>query len=427
MLTAHSLVWTPPWVVLSPEFALVISVPSISTGPRAYFAEPSFAQATSPTLGSSPPPPTRFDGLVQSSASYSACRAGVTHERSLGSVPAAGGVLLSVGATVGPEPGVEDAVGVGAAVIRTGRKRICADSRTRFSVASLGLPGRATTMLFPPWLVICASATPDESTRCRMMSIAWVIVELVTFDASVVVGVRMICVPPSRSRASFGVAVAVDHCTPATMAANRATIRTPRVTNVRIGREPRELAANRSSSLVRAAPDHGNCGVQTAPDARRRARASLLVSGIFRVGLGRRGAVVQRGQVVGDLDVRIEILVLVVLVVVVLHRRLDDLGDRRAQPPAAAAGRRLDRDLVAVDVDHLAEHPGSRHDLLAHTEVRAERLLGLLLLPLVARQQEHRSDAQDKDQKQAGVVPHGVALRISCDVGRSLGGGPCVP
>ena len=80
-----------------------------------------------------------------------------------GSVPAADSVAAGVGSV---------SVGVGLPMASTGRNAICADRRTSSRVSSLGLPGSATTILPPLWLVISASATPEESTRCRMTSMA---------------------------------------------------------------------------------------------------------------------------------------------------------------------------------------------------------------------------------------------------------------
>jgi hypothetical protein len=48
-------------------------------------------------------------------------------------------------------------------------------------------------------------------------------------------GVRMICVPPSRSRARFGVHVAVDHLVPAAMVPSSAKMMKPSTTSVRTG------------------------------------------------------------------------------------------------------------------------------------------------------------------------------------------------
>ena len=70
-------------------------------------------------------------------------------------------------------------------------------------------------MFWPPWLVISASETPEESTRWRITSIAWSMSSGVTSAPFSTWGSRMIWVPPSRSRARFGVQLASDHLTPA--------------------------------------------------------------------------------------------------------------------------------------------------------------------------------------------------------------------
>ena len=94
-------------------------------------------------------------------------------------------------------------------------------------------------MLPPPWLVISASATPEASTRWRMIEIAWLMTSGVTVSLPSVTGVRMICVPPSRSSASLGVQVASDQVTPAKRMANMTTAAVPNVMSVRTGRYPR--------------------------------------------------------------------------------------------------------------------------------------------------------------------------------------------
>jgi hypothetical protein len=61
------------------------------------------------------------------------------------------------------------------------------------------------TMLLPPCVVISASETPLASTRWRMIETAWASCSLVgPEEAPSSCGARMICVPPSRSSASFG-------------------------------------------------------------------------------------------------------------------------------------------------------------------------------------------------------------------------------
>lgn len=251
-LTTHSLVNEPCAVTFSPELAPAIMSPSISTGPSAYLAVPPTWQVTNALSGSPTwfAPPVRFSGSVQSSSLNCATTSSVSQARSLGSagsVPSVGadsvgsgvgssvaalvtgsgvGVASSVGASVGSgssttapssvgAPPVSSAViGSGPATASTGRNTICADSRTSSSVSSLGLPGSATTMLLPPWLEISASATPEASTRWRMMSIAWSMAWFVTCSPPVVTGSRMISVPPWRSRASSGVRLPSDQRSP---------------------------------------------------------------------------------------------------------------------------------------------------------------------------------------------------------------------
>ncbi len=60
----------------------------------------------------------------------------------------------------------------GEPALRTTRKSICAACLTRSIVSCDGDPGMPTTIWFEPWLVISASATPEESMRWRMMLIA---------------------------------------------------------------------------------------------------------------------------------------------------------------------------------------------------------------------------------------------------------------
>ena len=88
---------------------------------------------------------------------------------------------------------------------RTGRKVSSADCRTRSRVSSSGCPGRPTRMLLAPCLVTSASVTPVPLTRWRMISTAWSIDSGGMSSVSSAAGVRMICVPPSRSSARFGV------------------------------------------------------------------------------------------------------------------------------------------------------------------------------------------------------------------------------
>ncbi|CAM2828678.1 hypothetical protein ACSL103130_03940 [Actinomyces slackii] len=124
---------------------------------------------------------------------------------------------------------------------RTGRKYMTAEVRTRSRVSWLGLPGSETTMFCPPCLEIWASATPEASTRWRMTSMAWSTSASVIVEPSEVVGVRMIWVPPSRSRARPGVIEARPVTDPATRAP-----------------KPRAM---RMRSIRRRCPERFRCGV----------------------------------------------------------------------------------------------------------------------------------------------------------------------
>ena len=78
MLTTQSLPTPPLGSGSRPEFAPLMRSPSISTGPRMYFALPSCSQVTNAFFGSPGTPPVRLAGSVQSSASKSAWTFGVT-------------------------------------------------------------------------------------------------------------------------------------------------------------------------------------------------------------------------------------------------------------------------------------------------------------------------------------------------------------
>ena len=98
-------------------------------------------------------------------------------------------------------------VGAPSPVTITGRNAICAEVWMRSRVSLEGTPGIDTTMLRPDWVVISASETPAPSTRWRMISTAWSSCSWeISLPASSPwrVGESTICVPPSRSRASFG-------------------------------------------------------------------------------------------------------------------------------------------------------------------------------------------------------------------------------
>ncbi len=225
-LTDHVPVLTPWLDCWRPLVASEIVLPSTSTGPRTYFAAPSSEQAMiARSAGAACP---SFSGAVaQSYAANSAWRRGVTHETSLGPVGSAvgsservegSGVASAAGvsaAGVEPSAGADPSVGVGvgvaateavpAAPMSTGRSSSFADDCRRCMVAASGSPGRLTTMLLPPCVVISASETPLASTRWRMMETACASCSLVgPEEAPSSCGARMICVPPSRSSASLG-------------------------------------------------------------------------------------------------------------------------------------------------------------------------------------------------------------------------------
>ena len=130
------------------------------------------------------------------------------------------------------------AVVVAAPVTRTGRKSIWEEERIRSSVSLSGWPGRDTTMLSVPMEVISASATPEASTRLRMMLIASVMSALVTSlsEPSALVGVRISWVPPSRSSARLGVRPAPRVACPTSRAQTPMTTTMSRVMSERAGR-----------------------------------------------------------------------------------------------------------------------------------------------------------------------------------------------
>ena len=55
----------------------------------------------------------------------------------------------------------------------TGRKFMSAEAWIKARVSAEGVPGRLTTTLRPDWVLISASATPEPSTRWRMIATAW--------------------------------------------------------------------------------------------------------------------------------------------------------------------------------------------------------------------------------------------------------------
>ena len=86
--------------------------------------------------------------------------------------------LLFAGAAVGLgswSSGVRDAAGTAAPAPawRTGRKFMSAEAWISARVSLDGVPGRLTTTLRPDCVLISASATPEPSTRWRMIATAW--------------------------------------------------------------------------------------------------------------------------------------------------------------------------------------------------------------------------------------------------------------
>src|SRR5665648_1186797 len=232
----------PPWLCCWPEVAFEISVPSTSAGPRMYLTGRSLSQVTMGLAGSSTMASTLL-GLAQSSVASAFSSSGVTHARSLAflglavvvdeavvglavgagvvaavsaggkpdlgavvAVPVAAGLLVAGAVVLPVTVPVDVGTGVGAvpASTRTARIRSCDDFCSEAMVALSGLPGSETTMLLP-WVVTSASATPDPSTRARMMSTAfWTWPGLIAWLPTTL-GSRISCVPPCRSSPSFGV------------------------------------------------------------------------------------------------------------------------------------------------------------------------------------------------------------------------------
>ncbi|GAA1779990.1 hypothetical protein GCM10009811_01630 [Nostocoides veronense] len=100
------------------------------------------------------------------------------------------------------------AVGVGTGVVgsATSTGRNCrADERRRFSSCwRVGFSGIETTILSAPCVVTSDPDTPCESTRSAMMSRACATCSLETVWSPTSRGLRISCVPPCRSRPSFG-------------------------------------------------------------------------------------------------------------------------------------------------------------------------------------------------------------------------------
>jgi hypothetical protein len=144
--------------------------------------------------------------------------------------PTLGGVVpgdVVAGAVVSPGVGLPDGVGVEVGsgigtpepVASTWRNLSSAVVPTSRTSSSSFTPGTDTTIVFEPWVVTSDSATPEPSTRDRMISTAVFNASGVTSPPSVWLAVRVIDVPPCRSSPSRGLA-----------GPSRANIRPPRAT-----------------------------------------------------------------------------------------------------------------------------------------------------------------------------------------------------
>src|SRR5690625_3803261 len=262
-------------------------------------------------------------------------------------------------------------------------------------------------MLFSPCRVISASATPDASTRWRMISMAWstssVVISPSPPSASVSSrGVRMSWTPPSRSSASPGAKDAPLSspwtCWAMTIEPNRAATRTSRVTILRSGRGA--VVANAVFSLL--STRSGATVVVLVGGAVHRLgvdRVALVVGG-----RGQRVGVVRHGQP-GD-------LVRVLLVLLDGEGRLSDGGDGLTLPHGLDAGGGLEGDDLAVDVHDRAVEAGGGHDLVADLEVVAQLLGGLaLLLRPPGHHPHHESEDGDQDDEFHGDTPQKAAER----------------
>jgi hypothetical protein len=209
------------------------------------------------------------------SASRTAAGTAIPFELGDGEPTAADGFPLGVTVTLGlavplgvglvpGEPvvdGVGVVVGVGppASANSTGRNSSCAACLTRSRVFSSGLPGRETTMFWPPWVVTSASETPLPFTRCRMISTARAMLFASTWPEvpGRGCGFRTISTPPSRSSASLGDHSAVPQMVPAAMEPNSAANKSSSATSERTGREWAELATGGSLFVVGRRPASG--------------------------------------------------------------------------------------------------------------------------------------------------------------------------
>jgi hypothetical protein len=169
---------------------------------------------------------------AQSKFVYWSAKAGVIQLVSLASVgdtlgvDSSDGLASSEGAGVSVDPSSPTAVVAAASVLSTGRNSSLADDWMRSSVALSGVPGIETTTFWSPCVVISASETPLASMRSRMIDTAWLSCSPVTSWPSSSWGARMICVPPSRSSANFGVHDHPAKATPAPLMPTRRAMMT---------------------------------------------------------------------------------------------------------------------------------------------------------------------------------------------------------
>ncbi len=185
--------------------------PGTSTGPRMYLAPVPGSQEIIGLAGSwtvSAPLP---NSAGQSKASNALNSSGVIQlvseaffGFSVGFGKSAAGVRWSSG------------VASKAPAMMTGRNSMLAEAWISWRVRASGTPGMETTTLRPDWVVISASETPEPSTRSRMISTAWSSCSCVASEPPCTRGARIIWVPPSRSRASFGAKVDFPPSTPVT-------------------------------------------------------------------------------------------------------------------------------------------------------------------------------------------------------------------
>lgn len=195
---------------------------------------------------------------AQSKVSNWACSSGVTQARSLPLLGVTLGVAAGVGSALGSGVAVSPPTdwSVGVPATRTGRSSSFEEDWMRLRVSSSSSPGMATTMFCPPCVLISASETPEASTRWRMIVTAWSSCSCETVWPLSVFGARIICVPPSRSSASFGVHDPPPHITPAALMANRPTMMTASQERLRQAFLTGVDFATAELSFLRSCPRH---------------------------------------------------------------------------------------------------------------------------------------------------------------------------